>query len=501
LLAGIDSLYDNLGFDETADALISCAEGRLTAKRSGQDLPTAASSGEPKMGGLKGSAFTTSIFGGSTTRQSGAALRNLASSSCTKNSRGSLVGGAGLPGRTDPGQRNAIDRAVQRMDASAQQCHTSSMVGLVGQAAPIVETSEPLLSSVLKSVLESGGSVIGEKLAGTAFDFLLDDGYATKGSPMGRGRTKYVHTADSTGYKIVDENNKTRTLHSENADGSTDVTVYDGPNNSVKDTWTERYKDGRVENGTEYKEPILDGSGYFIHKKWTVTDSNGNVVEQGTVRSVPKTEQIPGSSTPQITPGEPEEVVEKKNPDGSTTTTVSKNGKKTKETTKDANGNVTSDQKFDPNGNPIKDSGGNTGASMPADPNAGSLCQQAQRAWQQFKATCDAAGWQTYKCQKFVAAMNGCPDPAIILTNPEGDVICSTTSDSDRELAVKAACERKKGIMIPSGDSSVRNVCDKPDLNAQRNPGMQDVCNDPRGMCRPDAMVGLDEVSREGPQP
>jgi hypothetical protein len=202
-------------------------------------------------------------------------------------------------------------------------------------------------------------------------------------------------------------------------------------------------------------------------------------------------------------------VVVTKNSDGSTTTTVTKNGKKTRETTNDANGNVTNDRKFDANGHPITDSGtpqgGNTGAGrgagMPADPNAGSPCQQAQRAWQQFKATCEAAGWQTYKCQKFVAAVNGCPDPAIMLTSPDGDTACRTTSDSDREIAVKAACERKKGIMIPTSDPSVRNLCDKPDLNVQRNPDMQDVCDDPRAMCRPDAMVGLDEVSREGPQP
>jgi hypothetical protein len=65
-----------------------------------------------------------------------------------------------------------------------------------------------------------------------------------------------------------------------------------------------------------------------------------------------------------------------------------------------------------------------------------------------FQAACDLSSWNTYDCQAFVAKANGCPDPALIYPNPDGEITCVGRSGQTDSVDQARAdeCERRKEI-------------------------------------------------------
>lgn len=491
LLADINSIYDNLGLDATADVLTSCADGRLAAFHSagalasggphtsgGAPVGVAPSFGNPLASTPNLSDLTASAFSDLTASSFAiGAISDLATSSCRGSDNGSRGAAAGQSGDADRAGRDAVNHAVKIMDASAQECHQSSMEGFVGGLTPGAGGQMSIAELCGNLCIAIVGAAIGGAIAGLAINAIMaamSDGYVSDGQPMGDGKTKYAAKDDPSGYKIDDQNNLTTTFHTETADTTTDRVVYDGTK--------------------------LDASKRnFITMEWTTKDkTTGNVVEHGVVMSPPKSSEGYSVENSDIV----ETVIEKTNPDGTKTTTDTTENKVSGYTATTPRAAGPAPWTPVPSTRPT---GGD--ATMPADRDEGSSCANARQAWQRFKALCDAADWQTYVCQKLVASLNGCPDPALVLITPDGDGVCAAWSGTfDVE---KENCERKKGIMIPSGDPGDRAMCDKPDVHQPATvtsaelggPISGDPCLDPRAMCRPDAMLGLDEMSRVAPQP
>ena len=133
-------------------------------------------------------------------------------------------------------------------------------------------------------------------------------------------------------------------------------------------------------------------------------------------------------------------------------------------------------------------------AGQPEDEGGLSRCEQLAESWARKKAECEASNWQTYSCQEMLRIFTGCADPALVDPSPDGNgVVCphdgGMTDDEFRALE----CERRKGIMVPSGFGT--DLCTpKEDLELPA----KDICEDPQAECWSDSLVPSD-IS--GPEP
>jgi len=105
-------------------------------------------------------------------------------------------------------------------------------------------------------------------------------------------------------------------------------------------------------------------------------------------------------------------------------------------------------------------------------------CESYKSWWRGIQERCDLSGWQEYYCQNLIDKFNGCPDSALIYPNPETGYTCGVYN------AVNAnSCDSMRGIMIcVEGDC----YCGRNRDGLDAIPERQDICSDPRAMCRPD---------------
>ncbi len=58
-----------------------------------------------------------------------------------------------------------------------------------------------------------------------------------------------------------------------------------------------------------------------------------------------------------------------------------------------------------------------------------SPCEQVLQAAREFVYECNRNGWKSYECQQLKARMEGCPDPALILVDPDQGYACGSRAD------------------------------------------------------------------------
>jgi hypothetical protein len=127
-------------------------------------------------------------------------------------------------------------------------------------------------------------------------------------------------------------------------------------------------------------------------------------------------------------------------------------------------------------------------SSSAGQPVTDSACEEALQHAREFLYECHRTGWKSYQCQQLQAKMHGCPDPALILVDPEQGYTCGTSPDAKTLEALKNAwverCESRKQF-----DPSGPNPCQPPEFDKSQLTGkgkIGDVCNDPAAYVLPE---------------
>ncbi|MFY9489027.1 MAG: hypothetical protein WAP35_10095 [Solirubrobacterales bacterium] len=115
-----------------------------------------------------------------------------------------------------------------------------------------------------------------------------------------------------------------------------------------------------------------------------------------------------------------------------------------------------------------------------------SQCEQALQAARELLRECNRNGWKSTQCQQLNAKMNGCPDPTLILVDPEQGYACGAKPDA--EAVAKAWGDRcEQTIKYAPGTSP----CEPLQLDGDGRFGSgrvgDDFCNDPRAYVEGDA--------------
>ncbi|MCW5831056.1 MAG: hypothetical protein KIS78_01200 [Labilithrix sp.] len=112
-----------------------------------------------------------------------------------------------------------------------------------------------------------------------------------------------------------------------------------------------------------------------------------------------------------------------------------------------------------------------------------SPCSQTLAAARELLRECHRTGWKTYACQKLRAQMNGCPDPALILVDPEQGYSCGDKPDPEAVRAAAVAQCEERVKYGPGGD----NPCEPLSIDKSglyyRGPG--GLCNNPQAYVDP----------------
>jgi hypothetical protein len=114
-------------------------------------------------------------------------------------------------------------------------------------------------------------------------------------------------------------------------------------------------------------------------------------------------------------------------------------------------------------------------------------CEEALASAREILRECVRNGWKSAECRKLQARTHHCPDPTLILVDPEAGYVCGAKPD---EKALKAAwVARCEQLARPGPDSE---PCKPPkyDANTRVAKGyMGGVCNDPHAMTDPDGTL------------
>lgn len=128
---------------------------------------------------------------------------------------------------------------------------------------------------------------------------------------------------------------------------------------------------------------------------------------------------------------------------------------------------------------------GGTGVHQPGGQSA---CTEALQKARELLFECNRTEWKSYECRQLQAKMNNCPDPALIMVDPEQGYTCGQKPDpATLKAAVDAwmlRCEELKRF-----DPSGPNPCEPPQIDPSGligNGKIGDVCNDPRAYVDPD---------------
>lgn len=114
-----------------------------------------------------------------------------------------------------------------------------------------------------------------------------------------------------------------------------------------------------------------------------------------------------------------------------------------------------------------------------------SPCEQAQQAARELLRECHRTKWKDFRCQQLQAMMSGCPDPALILVDPDQGYSCGAKVDPEAaKNAWVAKCEQRVKFG-PDGP----NPCEPPMIDGSGRFGqgkMGDICGNPYAQTDPD---------------
>jgi len=142
-------------------------------------------------------------------------------------------------------------------------------------------------------------------------------------------------------------------------------------------------------------------------------------------------------------------------------------------------------------------SGSGSGGKPPKHTGEGSACELALQAAREFLYECNRNGWKSTDCQQLNARMNGCPDPTLILVDPDQGYTCGETPDP---LAVVIAARDKCQQLKRGVDGT--DPCGVPSFDGYvLTPEGFDMCSNPVAYIDPDsgACVGTLTLPKMGP--
>lgn len=114
-----------------------------------------------------------------------------------------------------------------------------------------------------------------------------------------------------------------------------------------------------------------------------------------------------------------------------------------------------------------------------------SPCEQALQAARELLRECHRTQWKDFRCQQLQARMSGCPDPALILVDPDQGYSCGAKVNPE---AVKDAWVAKCEQRVKFGPDGP-NPCEPPVIDGAGRFGqgkMGDICGNPYAQTDPD---------------
>ena len=113
-----------------------------------------------------------------------------------------------------------------------------------------------------------------------------------------------------------------------------------------------------------------------------------------------------------------------------------------------------------------------------------SPCEQALQSARELLRECHRTQWKDFRCQQLQASMSGCPDPTLILVDPDQGYSCGAKVDPEAvKNAWVAKCE-KRVKFGPDGP----NPCEPPMIDRAGRFGqgkMGDICGNPYAQTDP----------------
>ena len=114
-----------------------------------------------------------------------------------------------------------------------------------------------------------------------------------------------------------------------------------------------------------------------------------------------------------------------------------------------------------------------------------SACDLAVEGARELLRECHRTQWKDFRCQQLQANMNGCPDPALILVDPDQGYSCGAKVDPEAvKNAWVAKCEQRVKVVPDTA-----NPCSPPTFDSFGRFGkgkMSDICGNPYAQTDPD---------------
>lgn len=134
------------------------------------------------------------------------------------------------------------------------------------------------------------------------------------------------------------------------------------------------------------------------------------------------------------------------------------------------------------------------GTARPAGPGE-TPCDQALQAAREIIGECQRTGWRHANCQSLLAKMNHCPDPTLILVDPDSGYECGAKLDP--EAVRQAYVERCRQLHRPTPGGP--DPCEPPKLDGSgrfANQGApDDMCHSPYALIDPESPECLGTVT------
>ena len=114
-----------------------------------------------------------------------------------------------------------------------------------------------------------------------------------------------------------------------------------------------------------------------------------------------------------------------------------------------------------------------------------STCEQALDAGRELLRECHRTQWKDFRCQQLQARIGHCPDPALILVDPEQGYVCGAKIDPEAvKNAWVAQCKQRIKVVPDTADPCLPPTFDKSERFGQGNMG--DICSNPYAQIDPE---------------
>lgn len=339
--------------------------------------------------------------------------------SCVSSARGALAD-SGIDSFTNNGQ--GTQDAVAAMDEAVSNC-SEDRNSTIAPMDPIDAVIEGV-SGIVGSGISATGDLLGA---------LIDKGYAAVVFNEGYGPEVYEGDGVYRSHQVGPDGKRTKTRNE-----NTGVTQYDVPGSSQHGNVGGRTVTSELSDGSRVIEEYADADKQVLIRT-VYKDSDGHVTSIVVPPSPPPPPPPPPAKTDddeELPDGDADEL-----PDG------------------DA----------DLPGTPVDQTGM-------------SECERLAAWWEMKKLMCEHSNWQAYGCQEIIRIFTGCVDPALVYPTPDGGVGCPHMGGMTREDYRRLECQRRSGIMLPSGFGD--QLCRSRDGNFELPE--TDICSDPSAICLPD---------------